>query len=81
MSDNESPWLAVIGRSLALLVLRENLDENAGVAEKAEFLESLGITRAEVAEMLGTTANSIQTMAGRKKRKRPSVKRAPSGKK
>ena len=70
MSGNdEEIWLPVIARSLALIALHKQELGNAGVGEKAAFLESLGLPRAQAAVMLDTSANSINVMMGRIKKK------------
>jgi hypothetical protein len=74
VSIDENPWIAVIGKALALLCMKQELGE-APAAEKAVFLNSLGVPSDEIAAMLGTTANSIGNMIraknkGRKGRSR-----------
>jgi hypothetical protein len=70
MSGNDQEiWLSVIARSLALIALHKQELGNAGVGEKAAFLESLGLPRAQVAIMLDTSADSVAVMVGRIKRK------------
>jgi hypothetical protein len=68
MPTEDNPWLAVIGRSLAYLALHSQELGNAGVGEKAAFLEGLGMPRDEVAVMLGTSVNSIGVLLRRKKK-------------
>lgn len=70
MPIEDSPWLAVIGRSLAYLALHRQELGNAGITEKAEFLEALGMPRNEVAAILGTTEASVGELLRRKKKKR-----------
>ncbi|MBS0379005.1 MAG: hypothetical protein JSS29_11010 [Proteobacteria bacterium] len=65
--ENDSQWLAVIGRSLAYLVLHNSAAGKGSSQEKAQLLNSLGVPRDEIAEMLGTTGNSIGNMLRRKK--------------
>jgi hypothetical protein len=56
---DEAQWLAVIGRSLAFLCLQQEDLRNKDLLEKADFLEALGITRADVAAMLGVKPDSL----------------------
>jgi hypothetical protein len=48
-------WVPVVGRSLAYLCLNAGDLRDKNLAEKAAFLEALGIERKEAAGMLGTT--------------------------
>jgi hypothetical protein len=41
---------------------------NSELMVKAEFLEGLGLPRSEVAQMLGTSADSLRVMSARKKK-------------
>jgi DNA-directed RNA polymerase specialized sigma24 family protein len=71
---DESPWVAVIGRALALLCMKQELGE-VPATEKAIFLNSLGVPSEEIAAILGTTVNSVGNMIrsknkGRKGRSR-----------
>lgn len=62
MPDQEKEyqtWLPVIGRSLSLLCLSQVHGKNATIAEKAKFLEALGLDRKNVAELLGTSYGSV----------------------
>lgn len=70
MAADETPWLAIIGRSLAYLALHRQELGNAGVGEKAAFLEALGLPRADVAAMLGTSVESVGVLLRRKKKNR-----------
>ena len=70
MPIEDSPWLAVIGRSLAYLALHRQELGNAGVTEKAEFLEALGMPRNEVATILRTSEKSISELLRRQKNKK-----------
>jgi hypothetical protein len=56
-----SAWLPVIGRALAYISLNSAglAEKTTTTAEKARFLESLGLVRKDVAAMLGTTPASV----------------------
>jgi hypothetical protein len=61
-------WVPVVGRSLAYLCLNAGDLRDKNLAEKAAFLEALGIERKEAAGMLGTTYASITQTLSRVKR-------------
>jgi hypothetical protein len=67
--DEQTQWLAVIAKSLAILAMHQGELGNSEIAVKAEFLEQLGIPRTEVAHMLGTTSESLRVMSARRKKK------------
>jgi hypothetical protein len=56
---NQDRWLSVIGRSLAYICLNSEGATEKNIQQKAQFLESLGLSRADAAAMLGTTPASI----------------------
>ncbi len=66
----EDYWQEIIGRSLAYLCLQSSDARDKGLHEKAEFLEQLGLTRSDCAELLGTTTDSLKVLRGRAKKKR-----------
>lgn len=68
MATDSDPWIAVIGKALAYLCLKQELG-NATIVEKAVFLEALGIPRDEAAQMLGTSSKNIGDMLRAKKKK------------
>jgi len=63
-------WDAVIARSLAYLALHQAELGNSDIGEQAVFLESLGLSRADTAAMLGTTSNSLGVLINRMKGRR-----------
>lgn len=67
-NEEEAQWLAVIAKSLAVLALHRSELGNSELILKGEFLEGLGLPRREVAQMLGTTADSLRVMSARKKK-------------
>lgn len=79
--ENESKWLEVIGRALAYLcvqeVARNDPQRVNSVPAKVKFLEGLGLSTSDAAQIMGTTANSVKTIL-RAKAKRKGGK---SGKK
>jgi hypothetical protein len=66
--EQEQLWLPVIGKSLAVLALHRAELGKTGVIEQATFLEALGVPRADVAEMLGSSVESLSVMFRRKKK-------------
>ena len=65
MSDQDAAyrqWLPVIGRSLAHLCLKAEEANIKNIADKARFLEALGLDRKDVADMLGSTYASISEL-------------------
>jgi CRP-like cAMP-binding protein len=66
----ETVWLPIIARSLSRLSLQSSAVAEGTSAEKARFLESLGLPRKEVAEMLGTTPASITELMRQAKKKK-----------
>lgn len=68
MDREEEKWLSVIGKSLAVLAMHKAELGNSDLAVRAEFLETLGVPRNDVAAMLGSSANSIGVLLRRKKK-------------
>lgn len=75
MSDEEttsvSPWLPVIGRSLAYLCLNKAIEREPkkfeDVLTKVNFLQGLGLSQKDAAEAAGSSANSVRVLRQRKK--------------
>jgi hypothetical protein len=62
--------LTIIARSLAYIALKAADLDGKTIQEQAKFLEGLGVDRKDVAEMLGTSADSIGVMLRRAKGKK-----------
>jgi hypothetical protein len=80
VNDNDvyQLWLPVIGRALAQLCLKQVHEGDATIADRAKFLETLGLPRHEVADMLGTSYASVTELlriAKLKKGARSNVRR------
>ena len=78
MSDQEATyqkWVPVIGRSFAYLCLHAGDFKDKNLADKAMFLEALGVERKEIAAMLSTTYASITETLSRVKRTKKGVKK------
>ncbi len=67
VNDEEQAWLAVIGRALAFLCLAEADLRDKDLATQARFLESLGLSRRDAADLLGTTEASLRVLFSRAK--------------
>jgi hypothetical protein len=57
--DNADEWLAVIGRALAFLSLQSVELPDTRLVTRADFLETLGLSRKEAARLLNTTPQSL----------------------
>jgi len=78
-NEEETKWLAVIGKSLAFLSLSQAEMRDKSLVVQAAFLGGLGLSIHDSANMLGTTADSLGVMNRRaKKNKRRGTKLAKS---
>jgi hypothetical protein len=59
-------WLAVIGRALAFLSLHAAELRDRDIGEQAAFLQSLGLSREEIALLVGSTPASIEVLLRRR---------------
>jgi len=57
---DQEQWLAVIARSLAYLCIHATDLRDAELAPKALLLESVGLTRRDIAALLNTTEESVR---------------------
>lgn len=76
---DDTEWMPVIGRSLAYLCLTAAEMRDEPMLGQAHFLEALGLSRREVAQMLGTSVDSIgaqERQARNKGGKRGNAKKA-----
>ena len=74
MAEQQTDWPAVIGRALAQFSLDAGPVKDKTLAEKARFLEALGLPRNDVAAMLGTTSASISELLRQAKNKKGAKK-------
>jgi len=58
----EQVWLPVIGRALAHICMHNAGMEGKTIAEKAKFLQGLGLDVNDAAEMLGTSPASVREL-------------------
>jgi hypothetical protein len=68
-------WLPVIGRALSYLCMHNADMGSKTIAERARFLEGLGLERKDVAAMLGTTSASITELMSQAKKKKKGAKK------
>ena len=76
MAEQQTDWPAVIGRALAQFSLDAGPVRDKKLADKARFLEALGLPRTDVAAMLGTTNASITELLRQAKNKKGGRKSA-----
>jgi hypothetical protein len=67
--EQEEKWLAVIGRALAFLSLHAAELRVKDIGEQAEFLQALGLSRDDIAPLIGSTAASIEVLLRKRKKK------------
>jgi hypothetical protein len=79
-TEEEQHWLAVIGRSLAYLSLHAADLGDKDIGERAELLTSLGLSKEEVAPMVGSTAASIEVLLRKRRKKKKGGKSAATKK-
>lgn len=75
-ATEEADWTAVIGRSLAFLCLHYGEMDDKTLLERAEFLDRLGVPRADTAELLGSSERSLKEMARQRDARGSKSKRA-----
>lgn len=63
----ETVWLPVIAKALCFMCMHTQGMQNKAVLEKVKFLESLGLSRAQAAEVAGSTAASVAELKRRAK--------------
>ena len=78
MSEDGSvqQWLPIIGKSLAYLCVQAGELKDKTLADKATFLEAVGIERKTVAAMLGTTYGTITETLSKIKRSKKGAKKS-----
>jgi hypothetical protein len=72
--EAQAQWLAVIGRCLAYLCLKNSNFANSGVGEQAQFLEKLGLQVDDQAGVIGSTPASLRELARQAKNKKKGAK-------
>jgi len=65
----EREWLAVVARALAFLCLSQADLRDKGLLPQAKLLETLGLTREEAANLIGTTPHSLSELFFRERRR------------
>ena len=70
MPDADEPnWMAVSARAQAYQALHLAQLADKSLVERANFLMTLGLTRAEAAGLLGSTDDSLRVQIARTKKK------------
>lgn len=67
--QHDVEWTAVIARCLAYLCLKTSEHSDAKKLTQAKFLSSLGLPPSDSAQLIGSSAKSLSTMAGQAKKK------------
>jgi hypothetical protein len=87
MSDlpaDATPWLSVIGKSLAYLCLEKARERDAKKFEdtltKVDFLQDLGLSEKDAAEAAGTSIQSVRVLRRHHGRKKERAKNGKSKK-
>ena len=70
LSNDGQDWLAVIGRALAFLSLHAAELRDRDIGEQAAFLQSLGLSKEEIAPLVGSTPASIDVLLRRRNKER-----------
>jgi hypothetical protein len=72
--DQNNEWLAVIGKSLAYLCLKQaekaEPTKMVGILPKVNFLKGLGLTQNDAAEAVGSSPESVAAMLRQAKSKK-----------
>lgn len=78
-----SPWLAVIGKSLAYLCLEKARERDAkkfdDVLAKVDFLQGLGLSERDAADASGTSIESVRVLRHHHRRKKSNGKAKKKG--
>ena len=77
---DDSEWMPVIGKALAYLCLTGAEMRDEPMLTQARFLEGLGLPRRDVAQMLGTTVDSLGAQERNQKKRRKNRGGAKKGK-
>lgn len=76
--DSESVWLPIIGKALCYMCMHAAQIENKTVLQKVKFLENLGLSRAQAAQVAGSSAASVSELRRRANKRKPSRGKAKS---
>ncbi|MEQ1728689.1 MAG: hypothetical protein ABL982_09930 [Vicinamibacterales bacterium] len=63
--DQQTDWMAVIGRSLAFLCLSEADLRDKELLPQANLLQALGLSRSDAAKLLDTTPDTLRVAQSR----------------
>ncbi len=68
--QNDVDWTSVIARCLAYLCLKQSDHAAANKSAQAKFLSSLGLPLKDSAQLIGSSARSLSTMASKGKKEK-----------
>ena len=68
LDDEDTQWLAVIGRSLAFLAIHAAELRGKEMGDQAVLLNTLGLNNDEIAKLVGSTAESVRVTLGSKRK-------------
>lgn len=69
-NEQDTDWRAVIGRALCYLCLHESGLKEDDLTTQAKLMDRFGLPRAEVARLLGTSAESLRVTLARASKKK-----------
>lgn len=72
--DKQTDWTEVGAKCLCFIALQQSEAKNGTMLDRANFLASLGLSRADRAAILGTTGRSLAELE-RQSRKRTGAKK------
>ncbi len=75
-TETGTNWNEVIAKALAYLVMKSDDLKGKNVTERATFLMSLGLSRKDAAELLGSSDESLRVLLGRTTSKPRHAKRS-----
>ena len=67
IEQTEAKWLSVVGKSLAFICLHLADLKEESQDKKRDFLETLGLSRRDIADLLGTTEETLRVAEYRRK--------------
>ena len=85
LPDDATPWLSVIGKSLAYLCLEKAREREAkkfdDVLARVDFLMGIGLSEKDAAEAAGTSHKSVRDLRAYYERKEAKLKNGKAKKK
>jgi hypothetical protein len=72
--EQDFEWSAVIARCLAYICLQNSKYVDAQVLDQAEFLKRMGLRAADIADVLGSSRESLRVLSHLAKKKKGASK-------